>query len=604
MNFIDSLMKGFLMFHHPERTPRRFGRAASLTLLAVALATAPSGFAAKSPPPPAKKVAVPVAAPVAVPVPVVPEEAEPSVDPLDRERHNVRILRTTNKAQLNKYVPVVYAFNYVNPYAVIRFLRRPVTMEEGVLFTFVAPDGKSGRVLLGIPEYQVPYYDSLVRSIDRPGLNSSDGTTRVYRRLKHRRANINLANPTLDDITFVNQAQGYLTANGSTVIVDPEQNALFYEDTPSGADNLTHALEEFLDQPTPQAEVTVKVYELLSENNSRIGLDYAAWKNGPGSSLFAAGGFSEAGRATLRSGSGRTLYGINGLNNLPLPRSTFRTEGWNVAYRYEVSSAFFDYLATEGKAKLLNSSRVSILNSRTARVAAGDQILYYAVETTDPSGVRVVQPLPLTAQRVVIPGPIATPTATRADNANLKDPAFIQTQTFIQTAVSEPKTILVSASTGVELEINSLISQTGADLKVNGWVSDFNGFDDTGTPRINSRRFASAIRLREGEETIIGGLVHETELKAANKPPILGSLPVIGYLFGGEAGRKTRSEVVIAIQLERIERFPSEGGAHKTTGVTPADQAVIHEATGGPRPVVVQEPAAAVEPASQPLPIK
>src|SRR5262245_17319550 len=81
----------------------------------------------------------------------------PSIDrhlaPDEYPLNIVKILRTSNKAQTNSYVPVVFTMRNNNPFNVIRFLRRPVEAEEGVLFTFVSPEGHGGKVLFVVPKY-------------------------------------------------------------------------------------------------------------------------------------------------------------------------------------------------------------------------------------------------------------------------------------------------------------------------------------------------------------------------------------------------------------------------------------------------------------------
>ncbi|MBM3333972.1 hypothetical protein FJY63_04860, partial [Candidatus Sumerlaeota bacterium] len=111
----------------------------------------------------------------------------------------VKVLRTTNKAQTNRYVPKVYEFKNVNPFDVVRFYRRVLEIEEGRFASFMAPNGKSGLVLVLAPEYQIPSLDQLMASIDRPGLTTSGGDAWKYFRLKHRAA---------DDVGFLSAVWG------------------------------------------------------------------------------------------------------------------------------------------------------------------------------------------------------------------------------------------------------------------------------------------------------------------------------------------------------------------------------------------------------------
>ncbi|MBI3734894.1 hypothetical protein HY256_00055 [Candidatus Sumerlaeota bacterium] len=491
--------------------------------------------------------------------------------PNDQLNRNVRILRTTNKAQLNRYVPIVYTFKNVNPFAVLRFIRRPIQLEEGAIFTFVNPDGKSGKVLIAVPEYQVDYMNNLMATIDRTDLTSSDGTTRIYRQLKHRRANIDPNDATLDDRAFIDTFGIYLTDNESLVIVDSEQNAVFIQDTPSGAEYLDKAITEKLDVPTPEALLNTKIYELDLKNNARIGLDFIAWKNGPGADLFAFGAFAEHGRVDLRHGSGSTMTGDNGLGALDLPRSSFEVTGYNFAYRYDLPSAFFDYLAVRGKAKVLNSAKIAALNTRTANITAGDEILYYPVQTSDPSGVRPRgNAFAANTGRTVI-GTKNTTTTNEVTLATINTPQgdiSVHSPLFTETS-------LTPLQTGLNLSLTPLIYENGLDVDIAGALTDYNGFDDTGTPQINSRSFSTKVRMGVGEEMILGGIRRDTHVKAANKVPFFGSIPVVGYLFGGENTRRTQSEVVIAIKTERIERFNGKG-----QGVTAEDETLMKQGDG------------------------
>ena len=68
--------------------------------------------------------------------------ADLDASPKDMPVHLVKVLRTTNKAQTNRYVPKVYDFKNVNPADVLRFFRRVMEIEEGAWYTFLAPDGE------------------------------------------------------------------------------------------------------------------------------------------------------------------------------------------------------------------------------------------------------------------------------------------------------------------------------------------------------------------------------------------------------------------------------------------------------------------------------
>ena len=74
----------------------------------------------------------------------------------------VKVLRTSNKAQVNQYVCKVYDIKNVNPFEIINFPEALAEAEEGMIYSFVAPDGESGKILVTAPEYQIPFYDDLI----------------------------------------------------------------------------------------------------------------------------------------------------------------------------------------------------------------------------------------------------------------------------------------------------------------------------------------------------------------------------------------------------------------------------------------------------------
>lgn len=66
-------------------------------------------------------------------------------------------------------------------------------------------------------------------------------------------------------------------------------------------------------------------------------------------------------------------------------------------------------------------------------------------------------------------------------------------------------------------------------------------------PTINRRALSSAVLMREGETIMLGGLVQETESEVRTQVPILGSIPILGYLFSSTSTSKRKSELIIYV---------------------------------------------------------
>ena len=75
-------------------------------------------------------------------------------------------------------------------------------------------------------------------------------------------------------------------------------------------------------------------------------------------------------------------------------------------------------------------------------------------------------------------------------------------------------------------------------------VSSITGFVESEpipTPIISSREAATAVHLREGQTTVIGGLVSESNFETERKIPLLGDIPLLGLLFRSTASQREKT---------------------------------------------------------------
>lgn len=72
-------------------------------------------------------------------------------------------------------------------------------------------------------------------------------------------------------------------------------------------------------------------------------------------------------------------------------------------------------------------------------------------------------------------------------------------------------------------------------------------FDPEIPPTINRRVLKSTVRLKDGETIVLGGLVQIEKSRNVSKLPILGSIPILGYLFQNRSTSDVKSELMIYI---------------------------------------------------------
>jgi type II secretory pathway component GspD/PulD (secretin) len=75
-------------------------------------------------------------------------------------------------------------------------------------------------------------------------------------------------------------------------------------------------------------------------------------------------------------------------------------------------------------------------------------------------------------------------------------------------------------------------------------VKDFVGYTDAG-PQTTDREATTKVTISEGQTVVVGGLVSETEKGTAMQVPLLGDIPILGYLFKKKETQRRTLELLI-----------------------------------------------------------
>ena len=115
---------------------------------------------------------------------------------------------------------------------------------------------------------------------------------------------------------------------------------------------------------------------------------------------------------------------------------------------------------------------------------------------------------------------------------------------------------------GVKVDFLPTIMDEGViNLKIAPEVSslDFgNGIVLSGfqIPALRTRRATTTVELRNRETLVIGGLLMEEETKFESRVPILGDIPLLGYLFRSERVAKTTNELLLVVSPRIVRALP------------------------------------------------
>jgi general secretion pathway protein D len=171
-------------------------------------------------------------------------------------------------------------------------------------------------------------------------------------------------------------------------------------------------------------------------------------------------------------------------------------------------NAILTTLETISKIQVLNSPSVLVLDGNEATISVGTEI------------------------------PIATSTYTNPW-ANNQDPNYNITNTQIQyrsTGVNLSVSPRISASGIVTLEIAVEVSSPGDSAGGLG-----------GSPPINASTVNSTLVVEDGKSVLIAGLIKEEDTNSRSAVPLIGHIPIFGWLFGSTTVSKTRTELIVIL---------------------------------------------------------
>src|ERR1019366_3524758 len=113
---------------------------------------------------------------------------------------------------------------------------------------------------------------------------------------------------------------------------------------------------------------------------------------------------------------------------------------------------------------------------------------------------------------------------------------------------------------GVNIDVQPRVHPNGdVSMKLSVEVSAITGSSNIGginQPVISQRKIEHEVRVKDGEVSVLGGLIERTEAYNSNGIPGLAQLPLARYLFSDNSKDVRENEVLIVV-TPHILRFPS-----------------------------------------------
>jgi type II secretory pathway component GspD/PulD (secretin) len=208
-----------------------------------------------------------------------------------------------------------------------------------------------------------------------------------------------------------------------------------------------------------------------------------------------------------RTGGDIGSYPFSGTTS-SLNASTKVTPGKNMHIGIVDSKRDFDtvvnYLQTLGKSKIIASPSIAVVNNQEAKIHIGERRAYVTTTTTT-----------------------GTTTSTVSEEV-----------TFVDVGVSLSVTPMINEDGYITMKVKPEISSV---------VDNIITSSKNTVPIIDTSTAETTVIAKDGATIIIGGLGREEKTESSEQVPILGKIPILGFLFRNKTQRVERVELVIML---------------------------------------------------------
>ena len=298
-----------------------------------------------------------------------------------------------------------------------------------------------------------------------------------------------------NDLNDVQTALRNVVTNAKVYAV-PSQNAIVMRATPDEL-LLAQKVINDLDKARPEVVVDIAVMEVNKDKMRNIGLSW------PGSISFSlqpltssSSSSSTSTTTTSSTSSSSSGLSLNDLANLNAKN-----------FAITVSSATANLLLSDSDTKILQNPRIRSTDQQKATLKIGSRI-------------------------PVATGSFQTGAATAITSS------LVNTQFQYQdVGVNIEMTPTVHFDHDVTLKLKIEVTSQSGSVTISGVTE----------PIISQRTDEQVIRLREGEASILGGILEKQDLVTSSGIPGLGELPLLKYIFGSRSHETIDDEIVFLL---------------------------------------------------------
>lgn len=301
------------------------------------------------------------------------------------------------------------------------------------------------------------------------------------------------------------QAQESLFGGDVKITADKATNALVITASKQDYEVVANLLSK-IDIASDQVFVEAIIMEMSASNADNWKLGYYQ---------YGEGGYGKVG---FNSGVGLTDFinpvGSGAVISFGAGKNVEVTGPNNTKISIPSLLGLVNFLKSTKKANILSTPQILTMNNQEGEIEVGDKIITGTNETTGANGLTTRSPI--------------------FEDATIK----LTIKPFISPATNS-----------IRMEVKQQVAQPSTAIVPSALA--------TTSQSVAKRSIKTMINVANGDTAILGGLIKEQDLETINKVPLLGDIPIIGWLFKGREVTKDKVNLLVFI-TPTVIRAPSD----------------------------------------------
>lgn len=426
-------------------------------------------------------------------------------------------------------VSKIYVLKYVQANDITPFVMSIVKRYNNNSIVNCIEYGNNNEQILTVtcPVGMMPYVDDFIKMVDRnveidgkvPGdIIKGTGITRAVYRPKYRSGQ--------DLINVIVNAVIGEGPYGSVYGYDQNSNQIYWKDNSSNTEYMFQFLG-WLDRPAPQITFHFNIYEVRESSMRDLGIDYLAWKNGPGLNIFQTGwdvfSLSSGGTAALQAMSG--------------PAGGF-------LFAPQFDASFIRVLQQSGNANIRNTANLTVSNSdsKSYELLFNPQLQNIKKADNDKTSVTLssISSLPTGANQVYLKiiNPVVNMHAGIPQEGYPENEAFSLKNYTPGAYTKLPGTLFF----GYNVQTASVVER-----------------NNIGTELIETSTMQGNTLIELNKEIVLAQWDKEQDVEQTIGVPFLSSVPILKYLFSTTTTSREKTRFYMTVSAELLNTAPPKG---------------------------------------------